>query len=232
MSAASQSAGGDGDAGRRRPRGRARWPGRRRRRRATSTSRARGVEAFVAHRAHEALTVGRRPDAGGRRPSTVTHVDRAERGGVGRELVARPRGVGLVRHRDGEPREAQVRASPPPRRRPSPSAPGTPGRPSRGRPPRNAALRIAGERECATGSPMSPVTRVAPSIELVGHHSPRTPWPGDVRLVLRQRGGEVRHAILAGHVEEVGDVGRARARRASDCSVTVMIGVGGSPSTL
>ena len=60
-----------------------------------------GVEALVAHRAEEAFAVGRRA----RQPTVVLHgdhVDGREGGGVGGEVVARPRRVGLVRHGDGE----------------------------------------------------------------------------------------------------------------------------------
>ena len=130
----------------------------------------RGVEALVAHRAEEALAVGRRS----REPAVVAHgdhVDRAERAGVGRELVARPRGVGLVRHRDGEPGEAEGArrlhrvAAPPRRHREREVDPVQAGFPVRGVEDRGRTRvrdRVADE----PGDPGLAVER----------HSPRTPW--------------------------------------------------------
>ena len=95
---------------------------------------ARGVEAFVAHRPQEALTVGGRP--GQAAVGLDGHdVHRAEGGRVGGELVAGPGRVGLVRHGDGEAREAERTRRRHRLRRRGRVVPGTPGRSSRGRLP-------------------------------------------------------------------------------------------------
>ena len=167
--------------------------------------RARGVEAFVAHRPQEALTVGRRAEqaAVGLDGHDVRPTPSAAASGVrSSQAQAASALCGMVTLRPAEAERARRRHR---LRAAARAAPGTPRRPSRGRLAANAALWIAGERECATGSPMTPGRPVGRAVESLIRPAPRA-----ARMFASCSAsvvGEVRDAILAGHVEEVGDVG-------------------------
>ena len=106
------AAGRDRDPARRRRRARARSPGPRRRHRARARRCPRRVDALVAHRAEEALAVGRRaeepPVVATARPCSP----RRARSPSGVSSSHAARGVRLVRHRDAEPAEPE-RCAPP-----------------------------------------------------------------------------------------------------------------------
>ena len=222
------SAGGDRDLGAGLARARARSPGPRRRRR----RRARRCRAGSTP---SSRTERRKPSPSVDEPceppvvATVTtcspHRARPPSGVSSSHAHA---ASGLVRHRDVEAARGRgactaftavgrrARAAPGTRRTPSRDRPPERGVVDRGRPRMPDGIADDGRRAV-----VAPVT--------VTRRSPRAARMFASCSAERRR--EVVLAVLAGHVEEVRHVGGCAAAR-SDCSVTVMIGVGGSPATL